>query len=57
MYNQGDSTMDIKVFLDKQPDIKPRKTKFGWNLGTIQKMLRNQLYIGVQKWRWEEKLP
>ena len=57
MYNQGDSTMDIKVFLDKQPQIKPRKTKFGWNLGTIQKMLRNQLYIGVQKWRWEEKLP
>lgn len=57
MYNQGDSTMDIKVFLDKQPEIKPRKTKFGWNLGTIQKMLRNQLYIGVQKWRWEEKLP
>ncbi|MDA8641820.1 recombinase family protein, partial [Flavobacteriaceae bacterium] len=57
MYNQGDSTMDIKVFLDKQPEIKPRKTKFGWNLGTIQKMLRNQLYIGVQKWRWEEELP
>ena len=57
MYNEGDSTMDIKVFLDKQTEIEPRKTKFGWNLGTIQKMMRNQLYIGVQKWRWEEKLP
>ena len=57
MYNDGKSTMDIKIYLDRQPDIRPRKTKFGWNLGTIQKMMRNELYIGTQTWRWEEKLP
>ena len=57
MYNQGKSTMDIKMYLDKIPDIKPRRTKLGWNLGTIQKMLRNTIYIGKQVWKWEEKLP
>lgn len=57
MYNQGKSTMDIKMYLDKIPDIKPRRTKLGWNLGTIQKMMRNTIYIGTQVWKWEEKLP
>ena len=57
MYNQGKSTMDIKIYLDKIPNIKPRRTKLGWNLGTIQKMLRNTIYIGKQVWKWEEKLP
>ena len=57
MYNQGKSSMDIKMYLDKVPDIKPRRTKLGWNLGTIQKMLRNTIYIGTQDWKWEEKLP
>ena len=57
MYNQGKSTMDIKMYLDKIPDIKPRRTKLGWNLGTIQKMMRNTIYIGKQVWKWEEKLP
>ena len=49
--------MDIKMYLDKIPDIKPRRTKLGWNLGTIQKMMRNTIYIGKQVWKWEEKLP
>ena len=57
MYNQCKSTMDIKMYLDKIPDIKPRRTKLGWNLGTIQKMMRNTIYIGKQVWKWEEKLP
>ena len=56
-YNEGKSVMDIKVYLDKQTDIKPRKSKLGWSLGTIQKMMRNTVYIGKQKWIWKEKLP
>lgn len=57
MYDDGKSTINIKIHLDKQLDIKPRKTKYGWNVGTIQKMLRNKIYIGEQKWTWKEKLP
>ena len=57
MYDEGKSTMDIKMYLDKQLDIKPRRTKYGWNLGTIQKMMRNTLYKGEQVWEWKEKLP
>ena len=57
MYDDGKSTMDIKMYLDKQIDIEPRRTKSGWNLGTIQKMMRSSIYIGVQNWKWEEKLP
>jgi len=57
MYDEGKSTMNIKMYLDKQLDIKPRRTKFGWNLGTIQKMVRSTIYIGKQEWTWKEKLP
>mgnify|MGYP000064810528 CR=1 FL=1 len=57
MYDSGKSSMDIKMFLDKQIDIEPRRTSLGWNLGTIQKMLRNPLYKGEQIWVWREKLP
>jgi len=57
MYNEGKSTMDIKIFLDKQIDIKPRRTNLGWNLGTIQNMLRNTVYCGKQVWTWKEKKP
>ena len=57
MYDEGKSTMSIKLYLDKQIDIKPRRTKYGWNLGTIQKMMRNTVYIGEQEWVWKEKLP
>ena len=57
MYDEGKSTKSIKLYLDKQLDIKPRRTEFGWNLGTIQKMMRNTLYIGEQEWVWKERLP
>lgn len=57
MYDEGKSTMNIKIYLDKQFDIKPRRSKYGWNIGTIQKMMRNTLYIGEQLWEWKEKLP
>ena len=57
MYDGGKSTMEIKIHLDSQLDIEPRKSKYGWNIGTIQKMMRNTLYIGVQNWVWKETLP
>jgi site-specific DNA recombinase len=57
MYDDGKSTMNIKIYLDKQLDINPRRTKLGWNTGTIQKMMRNTLYTGKQVWEWKEKLP
>ncbi len=57
MYDVGKSTMEIKMYLDKQLDIKPRRTKYGWNLGTIQKMIRSTIYIGKQEWTWKEQLP
>lgn len=57
MYDVGKSTMEIKMYLDKQLDIKPRRTKYGWNLGTIQKMVRSTIYIGKQEWTWKEQLP
>ena len=56
MYSEGKSTNDIKTYLDIKTDLQPRRTKMGWNLGTIQKMLRNTLYIGYQDWEWKEKV-
>ena len=57
MYNKGKSPMEIKVFLDRVPDIKPRRSNKGWNSGTILSMLKKDIYIGIQKWEWKEKLP
>lgn len=54
MYRDGKTTMDIKMFLDTKTEYSPKRTKDGWNLGTIQKMLSNSLYKGVQKWEWKE---
>lgn len=54
MYRDGNTTMDIKLFLDTQTEYSPKRSNEGWNLGTIQKMLRNTLYKGVQKWEWKE---
>ena len=48
MYDEGKSTMNIKIYLDKQLDIEPRKSKYRWNTETIQKMMRNTLYRGEQ---------
>ena len=54
MYKDGKSTIDIKFYLDTKTDFSPKRSKDGWNLGTIQKMLGNSLYKGVQKWEWKE---
>ncbi len=48
-YEKGKTTQQIKDSLDKQ-DIPPRRTSNGlWNLGTLQKMLRNESYTGVHR--------
>jgi hypothetical protein len=57
MYNKGRTTMDIKVYLDQQSDINPRRSQVGWNVGTVLSMLRKELYKGIQIWEWKEKLP
>jgi DNA invertase Pin-like site-specific DNA recombinase len=57
MYNIGKTPMEIKVFMDRQSDIKPRRSVKGWNSGTILSMLRKEIYIGKQQWVWKEKLP
>ncbi|MEQ6124550.1 recombinase family protein [Pseudotenacibaculum sp. MALMAid0570] len=54
MYSEGKSTMDIKLYMDTKTNFQPKRSKDGWNTGTIQKMLGNPLYKGVQKWEWRE---
>jgi DNA invertase Pin-like site-specific DNA recombinase/DNA-binding transcriptional MerR regulator len=56
MYNNGKTPMDIKVFMDRQTEIKPRRSIKGWNSGTILSMLRKEVYIGKQTWVWKEKV-
>ena len=46
-YEKGMTTKQIKDHLDKE-GVPPARTKSGlWNLGTLQKMLRNQSYTGL----------
>ena len=54
MYSEGKSTMDIKTYLDIKTPFEPKRSKSGWNYGTIQKMLGSTLYKGEQKWEWKE---
>ena len=54
MYRDGKSTVEIKNYLDSHTEYLPKRSKSGWNLGTIQKMLGNPLYKGSQKWEWKE---
>lgn len=54
MYRDGKSTVEIKNYLDTHTEYLPKRSKSGWNLGTIQKMLGNPLYKGSQKWEWKE---
>ena len=54
MYRDGKSTVQIKMYLDTNTLYKPKRSKDGWNLGTIQKMLGSTLYKGIQKWEWKE---
>ena len=45
----GKSVMDIKSTLDRN-GVEPPRTRNGlWNLGTIQKILKNRAYIGEQR--------
>lgn len=57
MYDEGKTTMDIKVYLDHQSKINPRRSLKGWNVGTVLSMLKKEIYIGKQLWEWKEKLP
>lgn len=56
MYKRGESTMNIKSYLDTKTEYTPKRSKDGWNLGTIQKMLGNTLYKGYQIWDWKETI-
>lgn len=56
MYKNGKSTMEIKTYLDIKTPFKPKRSKNGWNTGTIQKMLGSTLYRGEQKWEWKERV-
>ena len=56
MYSEGKSTMDIKTYMDIKTPFKPKRSKSGWNTGTIQKMLGSTLYKGEQRWEWKEKV-
>ena len=56
MYRDGKSTTDIKMLLDKSP-FNPRRSEKGWNLGTIQMMLRKESYKGTQVWEFKETDP
>jgi DNA invertase Pin-like site-specific DNA recombinase len=54
-YKDGESTMDIKVWLNSTT-LKPRRS-IVWNLGSIQKILKNPLYIGKQVFEFKKKYP
>ena len=56
MIDKGKSTTDIQVMMN-QSEVPPPRSGKGWNLGTIQKILRNTIYIGTQEWIWKEKEP
>ena len=55
-YSRNESTKELKKWLDSNSLIKPRRSRT-WSTGTIQKMLKNELYNGTQSWQWKEKLP
>ena len=55
-YNSGDSTTDLQKMLDSS-EFSPRRSKRGWNIGTIQKVLGNSIYKGFQEWIWKETNP
>jgi len=55
-YSRGTSTIEIKKWLDNNINIKPKRAD-KWSQGTIQKMLKNELYNGTQTWKWKKTLP
>lgn len=56
MYSKGKTTTDIQQMMNTS-EFEPKRSKIGWNLGTIQKMLQNTIYMGEQTWNWKEKEP
>ena len=52
-YLQGQSLVDIKQYLDSE-GVKPRRSKV-WNIGTLNTMLRNRVYIGEYKWELKDQ--
>jgi len=56
MYRDGHNTTDIQMMLDSS-DFKPRRSKSGWSLGSVQKILGNDIYRGLQEWIWKETNP
>lgn len=55
-YSKNSSTIELKKWFDSNPNIKPRRS-VTWSVGTILKMLKNEVYNGTQKWQWKDKLP
>ncbi len=55
-YSKNEATIELKKWLDSNLTIKPRRS-VTWSVGTIQKMLKNKIYNGIQKWQWKDKLP
>ena len=55
MYANGKSTQDIKSYLDFSTTHKPARA-LAWNIGSISKMLGNELYNGRQIWEWKENI-
>lgn len=53
MYAKGKSVKDIKVFLESK-GIKTRLGNTKWSLGSIQKILQNEKYIGRYSWTDDE---
>ncbi len=56
MYKDGYNTTDIQMMLDSS-EFEPRRSKGGWSIGSIQKILGNDIYRGLQEWEWTEKTP
>jgi site-specific DNA recombinase len=56
MYRDGKNTTDIQMMLDSS-EFEPRRSKTGWSLGSIQKILGNDIYRGEQEWTWKEINP
>ena len=52
-YNKGMSVQEIKMKLD-QSQFAPRRSKRGWNIGTINMMLRKTSYVGYVDYNWKD---
>jgi len=53
MYLQDKSLVQIKSYLDSE-GVTPRRSKV-WNIGTLNTMLRNRVYIGEYEWKLKDQ--